>query len=195
MIKSQSRGRLRMTENVKYVLRDAQGNVKPIFQDNKFFKFLINKGIVSPHFTKIPFLLGSWAQFRTQSNLVVSAGSAGVASRINGAGAEAAFTYVSIGIGTTSPVAGNTALETERDQDGATNTTHKSAAASRTTTDVTNDTATLIVTFSFTATLAVTESGVHNATPDGTMLARQTFSAINVANGDSLQVTWDFDVD
>jgi hypothetical protein len=41
----------------------------------------------------------------------------------------------------------------------------------------------------------VTESGTLNAAAAGVLLARQTFSAINVANGDSLQVTWKFDVD
>src|SRR3989338_3066540 len=67
--------------------------------------------------------------------------------------------------------------------------------ASRVTTDVTNDTAQLVLTFNFTASFAVTESGVLNAASVGVLLARQTFSAINVANGDSLQVTWKFDID
>ena len=52
-----------------------------------------------------------------------------------------------------------------------------------------------MLTFNFTLSFAVTESGVLNAASLGTLLARQTFSAINVANGDSLQVTWKFDVD
>jgi len=36
----------------------------------------------------------------------------------------------------------------------------------------------------------VTESAVLNASSAGTMLCRQTFSAINVADGDTLQITW-----
>jgi hypothetical protein len=48
----------------------------------------------------------------------------------------------------------------------------------------------LIVTFNFTGTFAVTESGVLNAGAAGDLLSRQVFSAINVVNGDSLQVTW-----
>ena len=183
-----------LTENVEYVLRDKHGNIKPLFQPNKLFRWLLNLGLVAPTF-KIPFLLGHWTDKMVLSNLVVNAGMAGVASRINGSGGEAAFTYIGVGIGTTGAAATDTALETERDESGASNTNHKSATASRVTTDVTNDTAQLVVTFNFTATLAITESGVFNASPAGTMLARQVFSAVNVVSGDSLQVTWKFDVD
>jgi len=37
---------------------------------------------------------------------------------------------------------------------------------------------------------AITEAGIFSASSAGTMLARQTFSVINKAAGDSLQVTW-----
>lgn len=128
---------------------------------------------------------------RLGPNLVVDAGKAAVASRINGDGGEAAFAYIGVGIGTdvTNPEL-YTALQTERDQDGATNTNHKLAVASRVMTTVANDTAQLVVTFNFTATLVITETGIFNATPSGTMLARQVFAALNVGNGDSIQVTW-----
>jgi hypothetical protein len=95
-----------------------------------------------------------------------------------------------MGTGTVAPAAGDTALGAEKDEAGAATTTHKSATASRVTTTVTNDTAQDVVTFNYTATLAVTESGVFNAATAGTMLCRQTFSAVNVVNGDSLQFTW-----
>jgi hypothetical protein len=64
------------------------------------------------------------------------------------------------------------------------------------TTETAGDTAQLLNTFNFTTggTFAVTESGVLNAASTGTLLARQVFTAINVASGDSLQVTWKFDV-
>lgn len=45
---------------LKIVHLDKDGNVKPVFQENKFFQFLINKGLVSPRFPKIPYLLGRW---------------------------------------------------------------------------------------------------------------------------------------
>ena len=46
------------------VHKDENGNVKPIFQENKFFQFLINKGIVSTKFPKIPYLLGRWQAYK-----------------------------------------------------------------------------------------------------------------------------------
>lgn len=192
MINQTAKGRFRIAQNVEYVLRDKDGNVKPIFQENKLFRFLMNKGILSPHAWKIPFILGHWSDARIVSNLITNAGFAGIASRINGSGAEAAFTYIAIGIGATAANVADTTLGSESTTNGA---ERANAAASRTTTDVTNDTATLINTFNFTGSFAITESGVLNAASTGTLLARQVFSAINAVSGDSLQITWDFDVD
>jgi hypothetical protein len=120
-------------------------------------------------------------------NLVVSAGKAGVASRINGDGGLAAFTYIALGTGATAANAADTALQTESSGSGA---DRASATASRVTTTVTNDTAQLAKTFSLTGSFAFTESGVFNAASGVTLLCRQTFSAINVISGDSLTVTW-----
>lgn len=192
MNKLNQKSRFALRENVEYVLRDKYGRIKPIFQENALFRFLLKHGIVSPLFPKLPVILGRWQTVRTITNLVVDAGKAGVASRINGAGAEAAFTYIAIGTGAVAPAAGDTALGAEITTGGG---ARAAATASRVTTDTTNDTAQLQHTFNFTAGFAVTESGAFNASSAGTMLARQTFSAINVANGDSLQVTWKFDVD
>ena len=192
MFKRFFQGKQHLVHNVRYELRDQNGNLKPIFQENALFRFLLKRGWVSPHCQKTPVLFGYWSNARIISNLVTSAGLAGVASRINGSGGEAAFTHIAIGTGTTAPVAGNTALQTEITTGGG---ARANAAVSRTTTDVANDTARLQHTFTFTASFAVTESGVLNAASTGTLLARQTFSVINVANGDSLQLTWDFDVD
>ncbi len=126
---------------------------------------------------------------------ITDAGRAAVASRINGSGAAAAFTAIGIGTGTTAAAAGDTTLQTEVKADGtAAAGVHAlataSVTASRVTTTVTNDTAQLVGTISFTATIAVTESGVFNADTSGTLLARQVFSAVNVVLGDSLQLTW-----
>jgi hypothetical protein len=140
----------------------------------------------------IPVLFGMPSYSMTISNLVTNAGMAGVASRVNGNGAEAAFTYIAIGTGATAAAAADTTLVTEITTNGG---QRANATASRTTTDVTNDTATLVNTFTFTGSFAVTESGVLNAASAGTLLARQVFSAINVVSGDSLQITWNFDVD
>lgn len=177
----------KMRENVEFVLRDKNGNVKPIFQENRLFTWLIKKGIVSPNFYKIPYLFGGWKMSKMISNMVVNAGFAGIASRINGAGGEAAFTYIATGTGTTAAAVTDTTLVTELSTLGL---SRAAATASRVTTTVTNDTAQLVNTFSVTGTAAVTESGVLNAASAGTLLARQVFSAVNVVSGDSLQITW-----
>lgn len=195
----ESVGRFNLKLNVTYRHLDKDGNAKPIFQENDLARFLIGKkGWLSPLWINrwyaplISNFLGHWDTERNISNLVTTSGKAGVASRINGAGGEAAFTYIAVGTGTTAAAAGDTALQTETSTSGL---SRANATASRTTTDVTNDTARLVNTFTVTGSVAVTESGVLNNSSGGTLLARQVFSAVNVVNGDSLQVTWDFDVD
>lgn len=176
-------------ENVKYVLKDKHGNVKPLFVANEEgLKYMKENGACDLASIKS----GSYGELKNEmviSNLVVNAGLAGAASRINGAGAEAAFTFIELGTGTTAANATDTALETAITTGGG---ARAAATASRVTTTVTNDTAQLLNTFNFTASFAITESGVLNATSAGTMLARQVFSVINVTNGDSLQITWKF---
>jgi len=210
------KARVGMKLNVGYQVTDADGNIKRLFQDNalnkaivKFFRSVTAERGIKTHEVdgtpakgllahlalyglRIPLVTGFWTGMRMIANLVVDAGKAGVASRINGAGGEAAFTYIAVGTGTTAAAAGNTTLETEITDSGL---ARANSTASRVTTDVTNDTAQDQYTFSVTGTKAVTESGVLNASSAGTLLCRQTFSAVNVVNGDSLQVTWKIDVD
>jgi hypothetical protein len=211
MQKTAGRGRFSLKLNVQYKVVDKNGKVKKIFADNainkaifSFFRRIVGNpiadGQVKPGFLnhlaayglRIPFLTGQWVGSLNISNLVTDAGKAGVASRINAAGGEAAFTYIGVGTGTTAANAADTTLQTELATSGL---SRAAATASRVTTDVTNDTAQLVYTFTVTGTAAVTESGVFNAASSGVLLARQVFSAINVVNGDSLQITWKFDVD
>jgi len=124
---------------------------------------------------------------RIVHNLITSAGKAGIASRINGSGSEAAFTYLAVGVGTTAAAVGDTTLQTEITDSGL---ARVNATASRVTTSVTNDTARLTTTFTVTGTKAVTEAGILNAASVGTLLSRQVFTAVNVINGDSLQLTY-----
>lgn len=130
---------------------------------------------------------GSIESFK-QRNTIVSAGKAGLASRINGSGAEAAFTYLAVGTGSTSVSAGDTTLGTELASDGL---SRAAATVSRTTTSVTNDTARLSVTFSVSGTQTLREVGVFNASSAGTMLCRTVFAAVTVNNGDSLTINYD----
>lgn len=215
------RAKTHLEENITYQLRDKEGNVKKLFKANKLGQAILRKmrtivpnpisvikdakgAVIESHVKRgifnhlaayglrIPFLTGSWVTELHVANLITNAGMAGVASRINGAGSEAAFTYIAIGTGTTAAAVTDTTLETEITTGGG---ARASATASRTTTDVTNDTATLVLTFNFTSTFAVTEAGALNAASGGVLLNRQVFTAVNVVNGDSLQVTINIDVD
>lgn len=174
-------------ENVEYVLRDKYGNIKPIFQENRLFTWLMKKGWVSPHFYKIPFLLGHWAMSKQVSNLITNAGRGLISGRINGSGSPAAATYIAVGTGATAANASDTTLQTETSTSGL---GRVNGTVSLVTTTVTNDTAQVTTTFSVSGSVAVTEAGLLNASSSGTLLARQVFSAVNVVNGDSLAITW-----
>ena len=177
-------------ENVRYQLRDKDGNIKQLFAPNWLFVKLLKLGWAKP--TSRSWFLGSFQDSMVISNLVTNAGMAGVAGRINGSGSPAAFTYIAIGTGVVAADPTDTTLGTESSGNGA---DRAAATVSLVTTDVANDTARLVKTFTFTGSFALTESGIFNAASSGTLLARQVFSAINVISGDSLQITWDIDVD
>lgn len=127
-----------------------------------------------------------WKTVVHKKNLVVNTGIAQVAGLINGT-ATGEFSYIAIGSGTTAPSATDTALQNELARGDATE--------SRVTTDTTNDTAQWVYTFTATSSWAVSEAGVFNASSGGTMLNRVTFSTINLAQNDQLQVTFKLDVD
>ena len=126
---------------------------------------------------------------REVDNLITSAGMAEVAGLIgtDTTSGVTAFDYIAIGTGTTSATVSDTALESEITTGGG---SRAAGTGTRVTTTYTNDTFQLVLTYNFTSPFAVTESGVLNASSGGTLLSRTTFSAINVANNDSLQVTW-----
>ena len=191
-------GVLGMDVNTEMVLKDKYGNIKPVWQDNGLCMMLIKKGILGPLWINQwygiflqPFL-GYWAKAKMYKNLITNAGFAAIASRLNGDGGEAVFASIGQGVGTNAANVTDTALQTEKKADNTTSTIHAIAAAtaSRINTAVTNDTAQWVGTVNETATMAITESGVFNATTAGTMICRQTFTAVNVVSGDSLQFTW-----
>ena len=130
---------------------------------------------------------GNLIDRRVVDNLVTSTGKAAVAALILNDVAEDDFDHIAIGTGTTAAAAGDTALESEITTNGGERT---AATGTRVTTSVTDDTAQLVATFNFTGSFAVTETGVLNAASGGDLLCRQVFSAINVENEDSLQITW-----
>lgn len=130
---------------------------------------------------------GALIEQKEVKNTTTNAGFAEVAGLITSDVGGTAFDYIAIGTGTNAAAATDTALQTEISTNGG---ERAAGTGTRTTTTVANDTMQLVVTFTFTGSFAVTESGVFNDASAGTMLARQVFSAINVISGDSLQITW-----
>jgi hypothetical protein len=122
-------------------------------------------------------------------NLITNAGKAEVSGLIgtDTTSGRTAFDYIAVGTGTTAATATDTQLGTEVTNIGL---TRAAGTGSRVTTSVANDTFQLTYGFSVTGTAAVTEAGVLNAASTGVLLCRQTFSALNVINGDSLTITW-----
>jgi len=90
--------------------------------------------------------------------------------------------YHDTGIGTTGAAADNPAMET------ATGFTR--ATGSLTEGDNAKEFKS-VGTVSCTGTKAVTEWGLFSASTNGVLIARNTFSAINVVSGDSIEFTWE----
>lgn len=126
-------------------------------------------------------------EVRITKNGIPNAGLAAIASRIGGAGGVAAGTYIAVGTGTNAFNASDTTLQTEVTTSGL---GRANATMSRVTTNVTDDTSQALYQFSVSGTVAVTEAGIFNAGSSGDLFARSVFSAINVANGDTLQITY-----
>lgn len=126
--------------------------------------------------------------------MIVNAARAVISARLFGT-SQAAFSSIGVGTGTSGPAATDTALGNGVTASGAADSgVHAIPAASVTwstvTTTVANDTAQAVGTVTATGPLAITESGIFNADNGGTMLCRQVFSVVNLASGDSLQLTW-----
>ena len=168
-----------------------------LFQLNGFGLFLmslfkkLNIKPLSVEGLRIPLLTGRWTKQLRFSNLITNAGKAAVASRLNGDGSEAVFTYIALGTGTTAAAATDTTLETELTTLGL---SRAAGTVSRETTTVANDTAVVTHTWTATGSASVTESGVLNASSGGTLLNRKVFSAISLNNTDGLKITHKFAV-
>ena len=101
-----------------------------------------------------------------------------------------AFNAIAIGIGTGGTTALNSEITTNgggRQHTGGSPT----VTQSQVTTSTSNDTAQWVTTFTFTGSFAITEEGIFNSgtASSGTMLAYQSFAAINVVSGDTVQIT------
>jgi hypothetical protein len=110
-------------------------------------------------------------------NLVVTTGKTFIAARM--VGTPTAMSHMAIGSGTTDPVVGNTALQTELGRVSLTSSTSTGAVV------------TYVASFGAgTGTGAVTEAGILNASSAGTLLCRTEFAVLNKGADDSLSITW-----
>lgn len=182
------------TPNVEFRVFDKNGNARPQWQDNALGRYvlgilreLLPGTTLAIYGIRVPLVFGYWSDRKLVRNKIVNAGLALAAGLLNGSGAPTTPTYIALGTGTTAVAATDTALVTETSTSGL---ARAAATVSLVTTTATNDTAQWLKSFSVTGTVAVTESGIFNASSVGTMLCRQTFSAVNVVNGDTLQITW-----
>ena len=168
--------------HLKIRIKDSEGNYKNLWQENKLGELL---GI------KIPGLTGKYSTEYHKDNLIVDAGLAGIASRYNGDGSEAVFTYIAVGTSDTAAAADQTTLVSEITTDGL---ARASATPSRETTTKTNDTAKLVKEFAVTGTKAINEVGIFNAATDGTMGSRTVITTKNVDDGDTIEISYELQV-
>jgi hypothetical protein len=167
--------------NTEITVTDANGSPKSLWQENKLGRMLRHAGCE----VKIPGITGHNTFILKSHNLVTNVGHAACSGRLGNLGSYSPFVYVGVGTGTTAASVSDTALQTEISTGGLSRAV---ATAAQTTTTVTNDTLQLTFTATATSSFAVTEEGIFDASSAGHLLARQVFSAVNVASGDSITV-------
>lgn len=125
---------------------------------------------------------------RILPNVITNVGKAQVAGLINGV-VTTPFQYIAIGDGDANNP-GSCSSESATDTALGHEVARTQATVSRTTTNVTNDTAQWDATFTASATWNICESGIFDASSGGNMLARKTFNAVTLYAGDQLAITW-----
>jgi len=160
-------------------LFDKNGNAKKLFNVNFLWKFLNKKFHVD---IVIPFITGNWTFAGIKMNTITTKGKEVTAKQLGGT-TTVPVTAIALGIGTGGTTALNSEITTAGGARGA-------ATVTNTTTDTTGDTEQWVKTFTFSGSFAITEEGLFdNNTSGGNMLAYQSFSAINVVDTDTLQIT------
>lgn len=118
---------------------------------------------------------------REVDNLVTTAGKGFVAASVlkTTSNSPAAMTHMAIGSGTTNPVVGDTAIETQLARVALTSSAVSAAVV------------TYVGTFpAGTGTGAATEAGILNASSGGTLLCRVEYDVVNKGASDSMTITW-----
>lgn len=163
----------------EYLSNALNDCAKPLFNVNflwKAFHKLFGLDL------QIPLLFGYWTTQPIKRNTITSVGKQ-ISAQQTGGTTSTPVTAIAIGVG--SPSA--TALGSESTTNGG---SRGAATVSNQTTTTTGDTERWVKTFTFSGSLALTEEGLFdNNASAGNMLASQSFSAINVVNTDTLQIT------
>jgi len=111
-------------------------------------------------------------------NLVVTAGKGYVASRMKDTTAGA-MSHMAVGTDSTAAAAGDTALGTESGRVALTSST------------VSGNVITYVASFpAGTATAALTEAAILNASSGGTMLCRTVYATVNKSSSDAMTISW-----
>jgi hypothetical protein len=119
--------------------------------------------------------------------VVTNGGKRTIADRMQTTPTRNPLKFIAMGVGAT------TAARTAAAADAALSTeveTRTSGAESNVTTTQTGDTYQVVGTVSATATRAVDEGGLFDASTVGNMGTSATFNVISLVNGDSIQFTW-----
>ena len=170
---------------IEIVHRDANGRNKRLWQENRLGRWI--RRTFGWDLKDIG-LCGAWKDCLRFSNTITNVGHAAANGKMSNQGGYGTFTVQAIGIGTQGTPATATALASEITTGGGARGI--AGTISQVTTTVTNDTTSLVKTWTFTASFAVTEEGIFdNASSGGNMACYQSFSAVNVVSTDQLTVT------
>lgn len=120
-------------------------------------------------------------------NKMTNASLAAISGLIGNTGSQTAFTYLAVGTSTTAVSAAHTALQAEIVDSGL---ARAAATVSRTTTTQTNDTLSLVKSFTASGSKTIEEVGIFNASSAGVMLARALTSSVAVISGNVVTVTY-----
>lgn len=153
---------------------------KKLFQGNVLWKFLKRTFDIDVQ----NIFTGRLVTETVDHNLITTRGKQLIIDLIGGLETDPAK-YLAIGSGTTSPVAGNTALETEITSDGG---ERGLATVSHVTTDTTYDTIQLSKTYTATGSITPSEEGIFDDASAGNMLARNVFPALPLSATDLLEI-------
>lgn len=127
---------------------------------------------------------GALKQEVDKSNLVVTVGKTYLATWLAAASQSGEFmSYVGLGTGSTAPVIGNTALQTEFSGGGY----FRPVGVLSSSTNTWQNQATF---GPGNATGSITEAGLFSTITSGTMFARQVFGAVTKNSGDTFVLTW-----